>query len=841
MKKIFILFMLAFIAERSIAIELSAFTKPGAPPRVFLTWTPDTVAGPVLRYNIYRKLVADAAFPGTPLNSSPIAALTNCVTFKTVIPMGSADWNELANAFADSVSNVPLADVCLVANFGKLTPAWWRLMNFVRARTTVAIAAGYGYNDNTVVNGTAYMYRIRRVQPDGTEMAASGGDEVTITAGTPAAIPAPANVRVVVGDAKIQVLWNKPADPKFRSFNVHRSHGMVPYRRVNDPDISTDVYFDMDSNVVAPAPANGFTDYERWDSSGYPQPRSIPGIPGNFSGPANGTLYNYKVQLKDILGNVGPFSAVASGTPVDHTPPATPIDIFVSPNEATSTIEIRWPRVNKDVEGHHDSITSYRVYHYAKGESPNDPNTFMAPAVPQLTDTSWTLKKLDNGSLRNPCKDSVHWYRVEAWDLAGNKSQRSVSVSGTLRDTTKPQSPKNVSAEGFTDHIRVKWKPNGDCNIDRYLIYRALCDYGDWIPCPDTTRKFDPKTGAQTSGMNPNSLPPTTQTSGASSLPTNTMASAGRVDAKNPKKPGVCGGPFELIGTLTHQDALARVNAGLTYFDDYTVPSASPICYAYLVKAQDMSQNISGTLPIPTEPPEIIVCQRLRDKTPPEPAIIAGLFARDSAIRVDIIGPPVQDIAAYHIYRADTVTGPYNWVGGWRVQPPPLTGWALTSPYVAPATVGCDSIPLVSNEYMSAATFIDKKVDRHHIYWYKALGVDQNGNETPLDSAMSLTTFTFASNRPEPPKISSVNANEGPCALQVNWTPSFNADIMLGFVIFRASHVDGPYMQLESIVETNSFSDNSCARGTQYWYRVGMLMKDGLMTRLSDPKSATHP
>jgi hypothetical protein len=825
MKKILLLFIALLVSERSLAIELSAFTKPGAPPRVFLTWTPDTTAGPVLRYNIYRKLPADAAFPATPINATPIAPITNCATFKTVIPMGSAGWNELANAFADSVTNVPLADVCSIANFVKLTPEWWRLMNFVRASANVAIVTGYGYNDNTVANGTTYLYRIRRVLPNGTELPASGGDEVTITAGTPAPIPAPVNVRLVVGDAKIQVLWNKPADPKNRSFNVHRANGAIPYRRVNDPEISTDVYFDMDSNAVVPAPANGLTDYERWDSAGNPQPRSIPGIPGSFSGPHNGTLYNYKVQLKDILGNVGPFSAVVGGTPVDHTPPATPTDIFVLANEANSTIEIRWPKVLKDVEGHKDSINTYRVYRYAKGESPNDPSTFLVPAVAQLTDTSWTLTKIDNGTLRNPCKDSVHWYRVEAWDLAGNKSQRSVSVSATLRDTTKPKTPKDVSAEGRSDHIRIKWKPNGDCNIDRYLIYRAFCDYGDWLPCPDTTRKIDPKTGGVIGGTTYNP---------------NTAAGHDR-DPKNPKKPQECGGPFELVGTLTHQDALARVATGLTYWDDYTVPSASPICYAYLVKAQDISQNISGTLPIPTVPPEIIVCERLRDKTPPEPAIIAGLFARDSAIRVDIIGPPVQDIAAYHIYRADTVTGPYKWVGGFKVEPPPLVGYELADPYKPPPTVGCDSIPLKSNPYMSAATFIDKKVDRHKIYWYKALGVDQNGNETPVDSAMSLTTFTFASNRPVAPKISSINAVEGPCALNVKWTPGFSADNMLGFVIFRASTAAGPYLQLENVVESDSYNDNSVARGTQYWYRIGMLMKDGLMTRLSDPKSATHP
>ncbi|MDP4236387.1 MAG: hypothetical protein Q8919_08080, partial [Bacteroidota bacterium] len=86
------------------AQHLDAYTKPMPGVYVYLTWGPDTTISTAYRYNIYRKLTSATSFPTTPLNSTPIAAITNCTQFKTVIPMGSDDWNLLANAFADSVT-----------------------------------------------------------------------------------------------------------------------------------------------------------------------------------------------------------------------------------------------------------------------------------------------------------------------------------------------------------------------------------------------------------------------------------------------------------------------------------------------------------------------------------------------------------------------------------------------------------------------------------------------------------------------------------------------------------------------------------------------------------------
>jgi hypothetical protein len=427
--------------------------------------------------------------------------------------------------------------------------------------------------------------------------------------------------------------------------------------------------------------------------------------------------------------------------------------------------------------------------------------------VPQPIDTL-IVDTLDNSAgLRSACLDSTIFFRVEAKDVAGNISRRSIAVGAALKDTTRPAIVKRTTAEGFDDYIRVQWELNTDCGVDQYLIYRSLCDRGKWYPCP-----------------------PTKSVTGAAPAPPQSSTGKGRD----------CGGPFVLVGTIPASVAKSRGNP--TFFDDHSVPSGSPLCYAYIVKAQDHSQNISGWFPVPLSPPEIIVCQRLRDRTPPEPAIVAGLFARDDSIQVDYIGPPVQDIAAYHVYRSDSGQfGTYHWVGGMTVVPPPGTGIRLLAPYKPPPEVTCDGVPLVSNPYMSAGTFFDRSVERKHIYWYKVLGIDQSGNESPGDSALSISTFTFATNRETSPQIVSVTATDNPCALTLRWTPAYDTNAVKGFFVFRSTTAAGQYYQLEGIQRTNTYADPKVERNTTYFYRVVAQRRDGMLTSMSDPMSGVHP
>ncbi|MCE7934744.1 MAG: hypothetical protein DYG96_09145 [Chlorobi bacterium CHB2] len=799
------------------AQDLEGYTT-AVPLQVFLTWPADTTAA--YRYNIYRKLAADATYPPAPLNATPIAAITNCPQFQAIIPPASADWAYLANAFGDTATHAPLGNVCVVAGYAQGSANWNKAMLLARARPAIARVMGVAWLDNGVVPGTTYRYQIRRVNSGGTELPPTGASDITITAGVPGVIPTPTMRGVVAGDSKLQILWNKPA-PKFAGFNVYRANIAAGiYRRVNEANISSDIDTNILEQAVSPA-AHGFTDYTRWDSAGNPVAISIPGIPGTFLGPENGKNYFYKVKLRDILGNEGPFSAVVTGTPADSTPPATPTGIIVTAVDSSSSFRITWPKVTRDEQGHSEKTKSYRVYRYEDAENPYV-GAVLVGTVNHPTDSTQFVAKGDSSAgLRSDCGDKSWFFRVEAIDSANLVSKRSAAVGAALPDTTRPENVKGTTAEGDEKFIRVRWELNSDCDIDGYLIYRALCDYGDWIPCPDTTR------GKTPAGV------PTTTTHGYQPPRTD--------KEKKPYQPSDCGGPFVLVGQISHADARNRASANITYFDDYSVPAGSPLCYAYLVKAQDHSQNISGAWPVPDLTKEIVVCERLRDKTPPEPAIISGLYARDSAIRVEWIGPPVQDVAAYHVYRAKSRSGPYTFVGGRTVVPPPLVGAILTSPYTPPAIPVCDSIPLSSQSYMSAGTFMDYKASPKETYWYRVLGIDKNGNESVRDSALAVSTFTFKSNREDAPSISSITPMEGPCALRVQWSPAYDPTRMRGFVVFRSNAEDGSYFQLENVVKDGEFQDRSVARNRTYWYRVAILKPDGAISQLSAPRSATHP
>ena len=793
------------------AQDLGAATRPAPEQKVFLMWSADTGAVSPLGYNVYRKLAGAAVYPASPLNASRITPITDTTLFKSIIPRGSDDWNAIAYALADSVGGSqviqPLINVFSITLFPPGSAKWRRVQMLVGARLAIAAVMGQAYTDPSVINGTPYRYRLARIGSDGTELPATGTNEIMITAGVPGVIPSPANVRLVVGDAKVQLLWNKPPT-QFSGFEVHRSTSLFgPYRKVNDVDFSADLSLDLDSVSITPV-ANGFTDYEHWDPMGDPLPRTVAGNAIPFSGPANGTTYWYRVRLKDLLGNAGPLSAAVSGTPVDRTPPATPGDIVVDAIEASNAFRIRWSRVRHDVDGHRETIAAYAVYRYAGAQHPDSGAVPVPPVVlTPLPGDSLIFTAYDSSAgLRSACVDSTLYYRVQARDAAGNVSRRSIAVGSALKDMTPPANVTGTVAEGFDDFIRVKWNLNKDCGVDQYLIYRSLCDRGTWYPCR-----------------------PTSPTGGTIHLPD--VSVNGKRD---------CGGPFVLVGVVSQSDAQSLGNP--THFDDHSVPEGSPLCYAYVVNAQDHAQNISGTMPVPLSPPEIIVCEHLRDRTAPEAAIIAGLLARDSAIQVDYIGPPVQDIGAYHVYRSDSgPAGTYTWVGGTTVVLPPGSGTRLHAPYMAPVTVGCDSIPLVSNPYMSVGSWTDSTAERKRIYWYKVLGVDRSGNQSSPDSALAISTFTFASNREEGPRIVAVVPAENPCALTVVWSPGYDTTKVKGFFVFRSTSAAGQYYQLEGLQKANSYSDASVARNTDYFYRIVALRRDGILTGLSEPKPGNHP
>ncbi len=796
--------LLAFPKEGNAEpFKLRVATTPAGPGlRVVLTWP--SVAG-VQRYNIYRRASSATTYPTTPLNSAPIQPYRNCAQITSVIPMGSLEWKMIENAFAES-ADTPF-DPCQIGTIGPAPPERYEVLQMlVRVRWKIAVVAGQGYNDTTVSNGTTYYYRISSVASDGSVIAILDSD-VAITAGVPVYPPVPIGIQSWAGDSQVLIYWAEML--QVAGFNVYRADTGI-FAPVSEVPVAARFRFDPEGNpLAAGAPwFSGFLDYQRWSpDTGLPDDHTVHGNP--VYGPENGTAYDYKVKSVDIAGNESTsFSAIVTATPVDKTVPLSPVDVRVVADDVSSALEIFWLKVETDINNHPEALgmSGYRVYRY---EDTGDPDTgatpvgglISHPTNPGIIEVSVT----DSAPILRPLYgEKTYWYRVEAIDTASNVSARSAAAGGHLKDITAPSSPTNVAAMGFDDFIRVTWKLNNEPDMDGYSIYRSLCHLGKWEECDERKKEIVTETDKETFVY---------------------------------REP--CSGPFMLLGYVSQADAEAMLLTpiGSPYFEDRTVPAGSPLCYAYLIKALDRSQNMSGGWPIPW-PTEEIVCERLREKIPPESAFISKLMARDASILIEWIGAPVQDIKAYHVYRADKESGPYVWVGGMTVELPPNSAIQLAAPYAPPpgSVVGCNTIPLAVHEGMSAGSLNDKTAVPHQIYWYKVAGIDQAGNETPLDKAVPVSTFTFSTAQPSAPNITSITEIATPCGLQIDWQPTFDSSKSKGFVLFRGDSSGGLFHQLGAIIQVNTYLDSNVVASKEYWYRVIELDATGHPSPLSVPK-----
>ena len=784
-------------------------------PAVVLTWN-DARTEPgqedTIGYNLYRKIDPDAPYPNHPINQQPIAPLTDCVSIAQLI---WSDWDAVSEALAsppESPGGLPqLFNPCDLHEVRPGREQYASLQMLARARWTIATAIGQGYRDANKLNDQLYIYELRGVNAQGEEVVLKS--DVWIVAGVPQPVVAPDDLVAHAGDSRILLTWGER--PEAAAFRVWRADSALgPYYFVSESASMMRIAQDLEGAPIVPdnpaSTVNGLLDHQRWDATGDPIPHLVNG--SNVQGPSNGKPYWYRVASLDLLGQEGPPSAAVQATAVDLTPPHPPSGVQVTAKENLDGLEVRWFRVHRDEKDHPEAphVPTYRVYRFENGASPFDPlsdpqnpvllgtlvHTLNAPAIgPNV------LTFVDTDPvLRHPFGEKTYWYRVLCEDAVGHQSDPSGAATGFLKDITAPATPNGLGSEGFEEHIRVTWSLNTEPDMDHYQIYRSLCDAGEW-PCPESVA------GAR------------------------------------------CRLDWVLVGKVLHDDA--ETDPDGPHFDDYSVPEGSPICYAYLVKAVDESQNASGCWPPcptktppsdPSEPYDLYVCQRLRDTTPPDAPVITALQAHDSAIRVEWVGPPIQDVGAYYVYRSDVKDGEYNFVGGLVVK----TQQTITQQLPVPPNVGCEDIPLETNEMLGTGSFLDEgapglPIDPKKIYWYRVLGVDQTGNISPVESAAPVSTYTFSTRRSTAPAVT-VTASSDPCGLLVSWNPAFNTETDVGFAVLRSPSENGAFRQIGSrVTSEGQIADRHVLRGTTYWYKVVRLETNGKRSFLSPATSGVVP
>ena len=842
-KKIFLSALVLITAVTNIKAQnaVAVSSNPGPGLHVALNWAPFTGA---VKYNIYRKNDGAAAYPGTPVNASPIQIMANCNTIKSTLITSpdSTEWKIVAKSLSGPPpSGAGLFNPCLINTLATGSEKYKRLLVLSKTSMPIAIAAGLGYKDNTTVNGSSYRYKIVALNASNTILDTVATD-MLVTAGSFTVLPSPTTVEAEPGDDAVLVRWNDVTGAA--GFLVERGNTAIgPFQRVNESHFSAEVKNHINGDTLIPS-SNGMIDFKRYTVVfGKDSTHTVNGIP--IGGPKNNNNYFYRVSTLDLFMRPGSPSAVFGPvTPRDSTDPSVPIDITAIPDDVTGHVTVRWGQVVKDINGHWeypDSTIQYKLYRFATSDNPNTiPSTYLG----QLP-TIKGLKSRDtidaDPSLRSTVGNKTWWYRLRSIDLSTNISQWSTAVSAIVKDITKPDIVKNLTTKGFEEYISVKWQPNSEPDVASYMVYRSLCHLGSWVDCAKEKecrewQNYDPNKGDPKDPKNPNNPNDNRDNpTGAATAPKN-------------KLPCPCSGPFVFLGEITKDSVDRAITKGNFYFDDKTIPAGSPLCYAYWIKAKDSSDNLSGSFPIPSAAEQMqIKCERLRDRTPPEQAIISGLFAQAEQIKVEWIGPPTQDTRAYHVYRAEG-TNPaiepnaaaYTWVGGMTVELPPALPVPLISPYTPPGMATCDKISVQAIQSMSQGFFEDKNIQPKLTYWYKVVGIDYDGNETPLGRAAAISTFSFTRKIPDAPVIDVLDKQAEPCAVTIKWSPVFDPSIHIGFIVYRSNNAAGPLLPVVvSPVAGNSYTDMNVVKGQTYWYSIGALMKNGRLSALSTTKSIT--
>jgi hypothetical protein len=781
-------------AETPPILHVTSSAGPRGRTTIVLSWT----AQPgMVGYNIYRRAPGTARAPGdTPVNGpTPIRPVATCDEFRAIVPEGSAEWTILTNAFTALASRADPATTpvtpCDALDRGLAAAEEQLFDRIAPSRLPFRLARGLAYLDRAVPAEQEVAYELVGVQPAGSEV--SLVKDVLVRAGHFVLPGPPSGLALSVGDRRVLALWNR--NPYADSYAVQRSTNPGgPFQGVNPEPVRFDVDRDIDGQTISPA-RPGFLDVQQWDPDGLPTSHLVDGAA--VVGPENGTTYYYRVASRDILDRIGAWSAPAAATPVRSTPPMAPDQVQVRPDTSATSLELSWRKVTRDVDGHQllDTTQTYTIYRSASQADLEDlaalPTLQVATVTANPQDASTpTLRWLDTDPiLVPPYGETTFYYRLLCRDPVGNAGAPSAIVGSAVPDTRAPGRTEPDGADGAPDHITVYWRPNAEPDLAGYQIYRGVCDRGEmYVP----GRKQD--------------------------------RPRGRCD-------------MTLVGQVDRAEAEAMLKAtGRIYFDDFTVPEGSPLCYGYWVRAYDHAQNLyDGNEGCPARRDEY-VCMRLIENTPPPAPIVTGQRARSDAVLVEWIASPVQDLRAFHVYRSDR-----EW------DPPKFLACVYTDGTVSPTpwpgvVPSCVDIPAEPDPLAARGSYLDTTAIPQEIYWYRVSALDWLGNESEAADLLQLpssSTFTFTDQLPIEPIILAPTAPPAAgCGLEVHWDPPFDPADLEGFVVFRSAG-GGPYRQVSGIVADNDFTDPTARRGVRYLYRVQSIDRKG---RLSHPSPAVlHP
>ena len=650
---------------------------------IVLYWKPEEK---VIGYNLYRREKTATTFSKMPINGTkPIASVKTCSELKAIIPEGSAEWDMLESAFSslaikektkaqrkvslmDMKDSKILADTSLVekktdmvlmadklaatsstsdkimikkdagifassVGIGMLRPdlilsatnpctviqrgltaeeaAIFDML--ASANLKIRLARGLGYIDHNVVANKRYIYELRGVKTDGKEVVIA--QNIEVWAGHYTLPSPPSAFSSTAGDRKVLCTWNR--NPYAFSYMMKRSTSPSgSYQYVNTEPVVYNITKDLEGNDINPPDGKpGLVDYQRWSDDGLPISHDVETSGGTVSvaGPENYVTYYYKVVSRDILDREGTWSNYQSAMPIDQTPPKAPGDFKVDPSSAPVGLALSWRKVTRDINNHQELDTT-QIYNIYRADTLDalDNVTALIPAsslfvhslTANPTDTAtMTITWTDTDPILVPAYgEKDFYYRLKCVDANSNVGSPSAAISGRAPDTTSPGSTSVTGSEGYADNITIMWDPNTEPDLAGYQIWRSVCDKG---------KPYQPGLGE---------------------------------DYEDDKQQQRIKCDFFLVGEILLKEAKKRLaETGNIYYEDYSVPEGSPICYAYWVRAFDMARNLyPGKWYNECPDTGEYICQRLYEETPPPVPIISGLKAKNDSVLVEWISSSGQ-------------------------------------------------------------------------------------------------------------------------------------------------------------------------------------------------------
>jgi len=648
------------------------------------------------------------------------------------------------------------------------------------------------YVDTDVGRDTTYHYRVTAVDEADNESGLS--TEATATPGDRAAPDVPAPLAATAGPDSVAVQWGRADSADVATYRVYRD--TAPIDSAAGPA----------GRTALDTTAGGTTAYVD---------RAVQAD----------TMYHYRVTAVDSADNESGFSAEATATPGDRTPPSVPTDLAAQ--APADSVTLGWT-----APGDAD-VNRYRLY---RSRSPIDSTAGPAGLVPLDSTEAGTTAYVDTSARL----DSTYYYRVTAVDTAANESGFSGEATATPGDQTPPDAPTGLAAGTAPDSVGLNWAAAAAADVAEYRVYRArapidstagpsvlvpydttgasVTTYADTSVQRDETyyyRVTAVDTAANESGFSgevqatPGPVPSPPPRLSATAAPDRVDLNWDPVDAPDLKRYRVYRDTSTIDTTPSGLAPYDSTAAGDTTYADSGGQTGQT--YHYRVTAVDTDRNESDFSEEVQATPE-----DTSSTGNPPPDVPTDLTATATVDTVSLNWRAVDagDLAAYRVYRDTT---PIDSAAG----PSGLT-------------------PLGTSEAGTTA-FEDANVQTGTTYYYRVTAVDTFGQESGLSSEVNATPSDRAA--PDAPTALAATATADTVAL--GWTASEAADTD-GYRVYRdtapidssAGPAGRPPLGMPG-AGTTAFEDSSVEVGTTYYYRVTAVDTLGQESGFSNGVEAT--